>query len=213
MHLESHAGLGWALGVLTPGADRRLRAWAVVAAIVPDIDAAAYLFGDEAYMNYHHTFGHNVFLGVSLALVAGWHHPKHLLAALVTAVAFASHILTDMKLSAYPVVLFWPASRSEYEFTPNLGLGAPINTWLVYLSGVLAVLLAVVKDVSPLELISPRLDRIVKNVFKKKTLSCASCEKKCNEVCDGCAKPVCSRHGKVSVRFKITCPACAGPTS
>jgi inner membrane protein len=221
MHLESHAGLAWAIGVLTPGSDRRLRWWAVLAGMLPDIDASAYLFGDEAYMNYHHTFGHNVFLGVLVTVAAGLHggrgaakeeRPRRaLLVATVAALCFASHILTDMKLSAYPVVLFWPASRREYELTPNLGLGAPINTWLVYASAVVAALLGFAKGVTPLDLISPRLDRIFTNAFRRKTAGCSACARKCNELCDGCLKPVCLRCGRVSLRFRVACPACALP--
>ena len=49
MHSEAHAGVGWLLGVLAPKSDRRLRARAVGAAVIPDIDAVAYLGGYEAY--------------------------------------------------------------------------------------------------------------------------------------------------------------------
>ena len=68
MHLEAHAGLGWAIGVLAPGSDRRLRNWCVSAAVLPDVDALTYVLGDVAYGRWHHTFGHNVFLGALFAL-------------------------------------------------------------------------------------------------------------------------------------------------
>jgi len=48
VHLEAHAGLGWAVGVLAPGSDRRLRNCCVAAAVLPDVDAVAYLWGPEA---------------------------------------------------------------------------------------------------------------------------------------------------------------------
>ncbi len=208
MHFEAHAGLGWALGVLAPGSDRRLRAWVTLAAVLPDIDAAAYFWGDVAYTNYHHTFGHNVFLGALVAGAAAAHHPRRILAGAVTALSFGLHLVTDMKLSAYPVALFWPRSDRWYEFTPNLGLASPINTWLVYAGIALAVVLAFVKKVSPLDLVSPRLDRIVLGFFRAKTLTC-KCGRRCNEVCDGCAAPVCLRCGHVSLRFLVHCPDCS----
>ena len=208
MHLEAHAGLGWTLGVLAPKSEPRLRAWAFAAAILPDVDAIAYLFGPVAYMNYHHTFGHNVFLGALVAAAAAASHPRRALAAVVTLLAFGSHLLADMKLSAYSVLLFWPVSRAAYEFTPNLGLGASINTSLVYASGVVVVALAIWRKVTPLELISPRLDRIVVNVFRKKRLLCSTCGRACNECCDGCSKATCTRCAKVSARFRINCPSC-----
>ena len=61
MHLEPHAALGWAIGNLG-GADRQLRRYCVLGAILPDIDALSYIFGPQAYGRWHHTFGHNVFL-------------------------------------------------------------------------------------------------------------------------------------------------------
>ena len=52
-----------------------------------------------------------------------------------------------------------------------------------------AVFLAWLRGVSPLELVSPRLDRIVLNFFRKRTALCHACERPCNEVCDTCKKP------------------------
>lgn len=215
MHLEAHAGLGWLLGVVAPSSDRRLRAWCVAAAVLPDIDTAAYLFGDVAYGNYHHTFGHNVYLGGACVALAAWSHRgrglgRVLLAAALVALSFASHLLADMKLSAYPVHLFWPLSRRGYEFSLNLGLAAPINTWLVYASIALAVLLAAAKGVSPLDLLSPKLDRIVLNTFRRKGLSCSTCGRACNERCDGCGASTCLRHGRVRGWFRVSCRACSG---
>lgn len=213
MHLEAHAGVGWAIGVLAPGASRRLRAWCLVAAILPDIDAAAYLFGPVAYMNWHHTFGHNVFLGAAVAAAAAWGHraeppARRALAAGLVALAFASHLLSDMKLSAYPIVAFWPLSREEYEFPDNLALVAPINTHLVYASAVLTALLAWWKGVTPLDLISPRLDRIFLNFFRRRNLECATCRRRCNETCDGCGAATCFRHGRLGRGFRVACGRC-----
>ena len=48
MHLEAHAGLGWAIGVLAPRSTPRLRGWCLFAAVIPDIDVVSFLFGPEA---------------------------------------------------------------------------------------------------------------------------------------------------------------------
>lgn len=223
MHLEAHAGVGWALGVLAPGSDRRLRNACVLAAVLPDVDTVAYLWGPEAYMNWHHTFGHNVFLGalvvaaaMALDVRASRSAPgrtplspgRALARGLVVALAFASHLVGDMKLSAYDVELFWPVSRHGYEFTPNWGLGHPPNTVLVYGSFAFAVLLAILGKPSPLDLISPNLDRIVRNVFRRRTLSCATCARPTNERCDRCGAAACLRHGRIERGFRIRCPAC-----
>jgi hypothetical protein len=178
----------------------------VFAGVLPDVDAVTYLFGDVAYTNYHHTFGHNVFLGALVTSVAAWHLRSW--RAAVVGLSFFAHLATDMKLSAYPVHAFWPASYRGYELTPNLGLAAPINTWLVYGSVVLAIVLAFARGVTPLDVISSRLDLRFTNAFRKKPLTCAECPRACNEVCVDCRKPVCSRHGRIDLGFRIRCSEC-----
>lgn len=219
MHLEAHAGVGWAIGVLaTRGARdpaaRRIRSWCLLAAILPDIDAAAYLAGPEAYMNWHHTFGHNVFLGAVAAAAGAWRVAaaggSAAPAAVLVALAFASHLASDMKLSAYPVCLFWPVSRAEYEFPDNLALVAPINTWLVYASFAWTALLAVALRLTPLDVLSPRLDRVLVRFFEPRALACAACGRACNERCDGCGAATCFRDGRIARGpVRVLCAACA----
>lgn len=214
MHLEAHAGLGWLIGCLAPGSDRRLRAWCVGAAVLPDVDAAAYLWGEQAYATYHHTFGHNLFLGALVLVAAGLHGARGrswrrgALVGGLAAICFLSHLLTDMRLSAYPVHLLWPLDPRGFEFRPNWGLAHWLNTALVYASMVVALALAPLRGVTPLELISPRLDRIVLSAFRRRPLRCATCEKATNLGCDACQAPTCLRHGQVDLRFRIRCPAC-----
>src|SRR5688572_26325285 len=98
MHLECHAVLGWAIANLGAGGtgdqERRIRNYTVVSAILPDIDAAPYLFGAYYYGLYHHTFGHNVFLWALWSLWGVWRF-KSWRAGLLGFVAFGSHLLTD----------------------------------------------------------------------------------------------------------------------
>lgn len=119
MYGQTHAGLGWVIGVLPSASDRRLRAWCVAAALLPDLDAGAMIFGMDAYVRRHHKPG-----------------------------------------------------RGD-------------------------------------SLLAPPLDRIFLNAFRKKPWSCATCGKPCNNECDACAKPACSKHGRINWRFRMTCPACA----
>jgi hypothetical protein len=130
-------------------------------------------------------------------------------ATTLVAVCWASHILTDMKLSGWEVYLYWPFSERGYGFQPIWALGHPLNLWLAYIFMILPWVLAPWKGVTPLELISPRLDRILLNAFRKKTWDCATCLAPCNNECDTCAKPACMKHGRINWRFRITCPACA----
>jgi hypothetical protein len=214
VHFEAHAGVGWLLGAAPALGDRRLRAWCVTAAVLPDIDAVSFLFGPAAYSQYHHTFGHNVFLGALVVAAAAWAHrdrpARHrVVASLLVAVAFASHILSDMKLSAYEVYLFWPFSRAGYEFTPNLGLGSPVNSLAVYAS--LAVVLAIGfwRKRTPLDLLSPNLDTRIVRALGRRSLSCATCGAPCGDGCDQCGRPACSRHGRIGRGVRLTCPECS----
>src|SRR6266446_1194914 len=68
MHFEPHAALGWAIGNFG-GADRQLRKWCVIGAILPDIDAIPFVFSAQAYGRWHHTFGRNL---LTDAQFSGW---------------------------------------------------------------------------------------------------------------------------------------------
>ena len=181
--------------------------------ILPDIDAIPFLFGAEYYDRLHHTFGHNVFLGVPLIAAAAWFFrgrppAKRLIAVGLVALCWASHILTDLKLSGWQVYLFWPFSHKGYEFRPMLSLGDPINFVLVYSLMGAVIPLAFWKGVTPLEMISVRLDRLVTNNFRKKLLECAACTKRCNNRCDRCEAPVCPAHARLRGWFRIACASC-----
>ena len=211
---QTHAGLGWVIGVAAPTSDRRLRTWCTAAALLPDVDALAMLAGPDSYTRFHHTFGHNIFTGILCVAAAAWFFrgasTRTWLAAIaLVALCFASHILTDMKLSGWELKLLWPLNQKGFEFNPNLQLGHPVNYVLVYVFMSAPWALAFWKGVTPLEIVSPRLDRLVLNLFRRKNRDCSACGKACNNRCDTCTRPVCLRHGRVGWRFRVACPDCA----
>src|SRR5690242_12731004 len=106
-------------------ADRQLRKWCVAGAILPDIDAIPFVFGAQAYGRWHHTFGHNVWLGV---LFVAWvtYKCRSRRALLLSFLSFGSHLLTDAQLSGWPLQLFWPLSGAGYLFPRAVGLNSPI---------------------------------------------------------------------------------------
>ncbi len=203
------------IGTLAPGSDRRLRNCCWIAAVLPDVDAVAYLHSWEAYNYWHHTFGHNVFLGVIVAAVCAlWFHrgrprKRQLLVAVAVLLSFFGHLLSDAYFTRYEVYLFWPLNRDAYIFTEGYALQSPVNHWLVYGSFAVAVGLTVLKGVSPLEVISPRLDRLVQAPFRKKDLECAQCNKPCNVRCDICEAPTCGKHATIRWGFRVNCPECS----
>lgn len=214
MHLEAHAGLGWLIGTLAPDSDRRLRNCCVVAAVLPDIDAVAALHSWEAYNHWHHTFGHNAFLGVIVAAVCAlWFHKdrplkRQALVAVAVLLSFFGHLLTDAYFTRYEIFLFWPLNRDPYLFAEGYSLQSPINHYLVYGAFAAAVALTFLKGVSPLDVISPRLDRLVQAPFRKKDLECAQCSKPCNVRCDRCEAPTCGKHATLRWGFRVNCPEC-----
>ncbi len=208
--------MGWLVGNAATGNDSGLRNWCVAAAVIPDIDAASFLFGAEAYSRWHHTFGHNVLLGVAISCISYWQQRargagRANRTALLVAVCFVSHLLSDAKLSAYSLKIFWPFSHAEYEFTPNLGLASPINTYLVWASFAAVVLVALWRHVTPLNVFTPRLDRILINAASPSRLTCHVCSKPGSQRCDFCKKVMCLGHAAVERGFRLRCVTCGRP--
>ena len=207
MHLEPHATLGWAIANIG-GADRQLRKWCVIGALLPDIDGLPLIISPQAYGHWHHTFGHNVFLWALFVAWVTWRCGSWR-AFLLSFLAFGTHLLTDAQLSGWPLQLFWPVSHSGYLFRGAVGLSSPINTNLVYLSFVVVGLLAVVYKRTPIELFSARADRLLISLFQKKLLSCSICNRPSNQICSQCERPICVRHTSVQRHLMLLCPNCA----
>ena len=206
MHFEPHAALGWAIGNLG-GADRQLRKWCVIGAILPDVDAIPFVFSAQAYGRWHHTFGHNVFLwSLFVTWITFKFRSKR--ALLLSFLSFGSHLLTDAQFSGWPLRLFWPFSKAGYFFRGSVSLSAPINTHLVYYSFIALGILALLYQRTPVEIFSARLDRLLLSFFQKKPLSCSTCQRSTNQICSRCASPVCMRHCTVERTIRLLCPEC-----
>lgn len=207
MHIEPHFMLGWTIGNVG-GGDRRLRTYCAIGAILPDIDALPIVFGIEAFGRFHHTFGHNVFLWAAFVAWVTWRLGSARAFWLSTA-AFGSHLLADAWLSGWELVPFWPASTWDFLIPRGASLEAPINLWLVYASVAAVPLLGWLYHRTPLEIVSPQLDHVVVSFFEKKFLHCGFCERKSNQHCAICGKPVCWWHGRLGRRFRLLCPKCS----
>lgn len=214
MNTEAHLAAGWILGHLGGEETRRFRVIVTLAAVAPDADAVSYVFGRVAYGHVHHALGHNVFFGVLTGVLAawlfrdrGWRGLAKL--ALFSQLAFYSHYFGDYFLTKFPLVFFWPVSDREFMSGYRFGLDHPINQTLSYLSLVLFVMMAVAWKRSPLEIVSPKLDRLVVNLFRAKPLVCHVCGGKANERCDACARPCCLKHGRITRRLDVRCGDCA----
>jgi len=210
----AHAGLGWAIGVASPTTDRRLRIWCVAAALLPEMGALAMLGGWDFYDRFHIAIGHNLFAGVLLMAAAAWAFrrdpDRSWLAAIVfVGLAFAVHILVDMKLRGTPIYLFWPFDRRGRSFSTFVWHRSAMLVILAWILIALPWGLAWWKWVTPLEIVSPGLDLLFLNLFRWKKYACYTCGKKCNNRCRSCAKAICLRHGKIGRGFRLTCGGCA----
>jgi len=203
----AHAGLGWAIGTAVPYSDRRLRIWCAAAALLPDLDA---LTGSR----FHHVLGHNLFAGalcVALAVWGFWSDAGRswLASFCLVAFCFALHLAIDFKISGYGLPLYWPLSAKGLSASAPLVIpGGAVDIEISIVHLLLPWGLAFWKGITPLEIVSPRLDALFLNLFRYRKYDCYDCGKKCNNRCATCTHPVCFRHGRLGWRFRMTCPSC-----
>lgn len=217
MMAPAHAGLGWLVGLAAPNSDRHIRIWCVIAALVPNLDALAPLGGAKAEAVFRYAFGHNIFVGVLLLGGVIWSFRSEPVRTLFTAlflvaVSFALHLLLDLLITGAPIRLFWPLNQRALQLQPVLVVGRSIDFLVALALLALPWAFAFWKWVTPLELLSPRLDALFLNLIRHKKYDCTICGKKCNNRCTTCTHPVCFRHGKIGWRFKLTCSSCASGT-
>jgi hypothetical protein len=211
MNTEAHLAAGWILAHLGGSAGaRRFRALVTFAAVAPDLDAAAYVLGERAYATCHHAVGHNVFFSLlvsagSVALARG-HRWK---VFLFTQLAFYSHYYGDYFFTRFPLEFFWPLSHKGYVYSYRIGLDHPVNLVLSYLSFIVIIAMAVAYKRTPVELLSPELDRRLVNLFRRRDKRCHVCGRGAVEACAACGRPACLRHGRIVRGFTVRCPDCA----
>ncbi len=161
MHIQTHMLSGWCAANCLPCTPRQ-RLFAMVAASAADIDGIPIIFGHEAYLTYHHTFGHNVFTAASIsAILAGFTLGHRFWSFLLYFVLFHLHLLMDYYGSGpdWHIHYIWPL--------PGLVLKNP-NAWEFYswqnLLTFFVLLLSTIwiaktQRRTPLEAIMPKLDQ------------------------------------------------------
>jgi hypothetical protein len=160
MHPPTHILSGWCaanLFRLTP----RERLFCMIAATGADLDGASLLFGREAYWNWHHVGGHNIFFAVAMSLLlAAFSSRKRKCFALYFTLAHL-HLLMDDYGSGvgWPIYYLWPASGWKLK---NL------NAWeflswqnMLALAALLAwtIRIAIRQRRTPFELIAAEVDQ------------------------------------------------------
>lgn len=211
MYSEVHATIGWILAQPVKG-DRRFRASVTLAGLLPDLDVATYLLGSAAFSRYHHVWTHNLFFGLLVSGVAVWIcRGRRWQTFLFTQLAFYAHYFGDYFLTRMPLEAFCPFSDAKFSYAGALALGHPINHALVWASLLAIALIAWRLKRTPLEILSPELDkRLVNLFFRRRETPCEICAKLGNESCAECGQAVCGRHGSLGKGFKVVCEDCRG---
>ena len=147
--------------------DRRLRAWIMWAALLPDLDGLTYLGGFQLYLAYHHRLTHTLLFSLLVTVLAVISCTSHRLKALVfTQLAFYTHYFGDYLFTRFPLYWLWPMSGREYFWNKALSLAHPVNQYLLYCGVLSMLILSVYRKRTPLEAISVRLDRYVVGSFR-----------------------------------------------
>ncbi len=161
MHIPTHILSGWCIGNCFP-LNKQQRLFCMIAAAIPDVDGIGFVFGEDWYWKFHHILGHNVFFGLltagALAAIGG----RKRLTFPVYLALFHLHLVMDYFGSGpgWKIHYFWPVSQVGYktDWVWNLTSWQNMSAAVVLLAWT-AVIVYLLRR-TPLELISPRLDRV-----------------------------------------------------
>jgi hypothetical protein len=174
MHVPTHLMSGWCVAdCLGNRLNARQRLFAMIAAAICDVDGLGIVFGTEsnAYWDYHHTLGHNLFFGLIAAGVLAWFSPARVLSFIGYLALFHLHLLMDYFGSGpgWPIHYLWPLKActlrnpNAWEFFSwqNIVIAMGLLVW--------TIVIAVRSSRTPLELVMPSLDRKFVGWIKART--------------------------------------------
>jgi hypothetical protein len=186
----THLLLGWAVANAAK-LEKRERLLVTVAGVLPDVDGlglvAEVLTKGTSHellwwTNYHHIFGHNLWLGLICALAAGVVSKRGALTAGLFLVSFHTHLLGDILGARGPdpdgpgpdtgiwtITYFWPWAREMVWSWPGQW---KLNSWqnLVLTAALLVMTFrwAWQKGHSPLEFVSQRANDVFVETLRKR---------------------------------------------
>jgi hypothetical protein len=186
----------------------------VLAGIIPDIDAVFILFDFDAYIKYHHTFGHSYVFGIPFVFITPFlfldNLKSKLKVSLIALLGFTSHLVLDIIGSDWPVSLFYPMFSEGYCITP--WVSNEIIYWVInpVFAIIIVSLMALVifkKESSPIEFISQKFDKITTGFFIYPfRFRCNICGKRASYFCEVCMHHFCPNH--VNKFFATRCRNC-----
>jgi len=170
MHPPTHGMIGWLTGCGL--AHRRDRVLVTAASLMPDIDGIVILCGEALYGQWHHTFGHNLSMGLVIAVGAAVVARQRAATAALVFVAFHVHLLCDLlgSGSGWGIPWLWPWSAQEWMLEPPLQW--ELVSWQNILTTVICIMaIAVVgarRGRTIVEVVSVRADTAVVEVMQRR---------------------------------------------
>lgn len=217
MNTGAHLQYGWLIAHAREFT-RPERAAITLAAAAPDLDGLTIVAGAESdfFFHYHHILFHNLLSAVVYTAVVAVFVSRRSLVVFLSLCSFFSHLLVDYLTAPWEMAPLQP-------FSPMMvNLGSHLPKWMVQyvfqfvgIGGILActVWLYLKYGRTPLEIFSPRLDRLVSGYLALPWKNrCAQCQGRAHFRCDRCAGTVCGRHWKPHGLGGI-CSACAANPS
>jgi len=145
----------------------------MIAAAVPDVDGLGIVAGQEMYWRFHHVLGHNLFFSLIVATVLAVLGGRALLTFPIYLALFHLHLLMDFFGSGpgWKIHYFWPISQVGYKTDLVWNLSSWQNTLAAAVLLAWTAVIAYLQRRTPLELISPRLDRIGVEALRSRDVS------------------------------------------
>lgn len=189
--------------------NRKERAVIALAGAGPDLDGISLLGGAEIYHRYHHILFHNLGSVLVVAVLALISFRKRWKVGLLITFAFAMHIVEDY------LTVGW----NQYPWRPFsdgvVNLSSVLPNWVVQGVFQAAAMIFVLGTTvwiyrkagrTPLEIISPALDRLVVNyALLPWKHTCAQCGSRAHFWCEHCQEARCAQHVKVGRDLEVHC--------
>ena len=117
MHIQTHIMAGWCTANLLPNLCKRQRLFAMIAAVVPDLDGLSIIAGQDAYWNWHLRAGHNLLFCIISCLVLAVFSPTRIKSFVLYAAQFHLHLFMDIVGSGpgWGIYYFWPFSSRCFD--------------------------------------------------------------------------------------------------
>lgn len=192
--------------------NRRERAAIALAGVGADLDGLSLLAGGEAFHRYHHILFHNVGATLAIGALAGllfWRRPR---VWLLVVFAFGAHIVEDYVTVGWDQFPWQPFGASAVNLShhlPNWLVQGVFQVAAMFFIMAMTVWIYLRYQRTPLEIISPALDRLIINYAVLPWRNrCPACGHRAHFRCDSCGRNYCAMHSKVRRSLEVRCGEC-----